>query len=562
MKVILSCLFIALATFSESVGILIFIPLFESLMSEDTSRASSGVFLLNEIQHFFGAELNALVLIIAIAVLFIIKGIFLFASKYWLALLRADLLVMLKRSLLHGLANENQSRDLSPGYMSSVINEQVSRTLTCFLGIMNCVSQTFVVIVLLTVGASVSWEFACFGIFFGFIFLAIFKTIVRRVKSISDVAAKLIGTVGKSITQFVRHQEYTRITGRSEYLLTSLDRQTTQAAQLEKKRGLYDSFSTAVREPLAVVSLLALTAGSYSLLDVTFERLVVCLVIFYRALTAILSLIAQFQAALNNMGSAEIVRFELGYVKAEPITTRTHGKDRVLLTSLGPPDESIQIELRDLTFYYETVADPVIDRLSVTIKPRSVCGIIGPSGTGKTTLLKLMTGLLTPSSGHIYVNDVSINDLNLPDYRSRLGYVPQSFPLYPCSLRENLLLGNRSPEVVDDDAIFSVLKELGLDDAIIALPEGLDTYISEAGQPFSQGQQQRLVLAREILDNPTIIFLDEPSSSLDYTSAKQLAEVLDRLKKRATLVVISHDEEFLSFADAIISLKKSEAPEK
>lgn len=192
------------------------------------------------------------------------------------------------------------------------------------------------------------------------------------------------------------------------------------------------------------------------------------------------------------------------------------------------------IEINNLSFRYSKFSSDVLDNISFNIQEGEKIAIIGESGSGKSTLLKLLSGFYKPSSGEILFDKHPIDKFDIESFREKIGVVLQEDRLFSGTLRENITLGRP----ISDKEIWNIMLGSGLIDLVNSFPLGLDTIISENGNNLSGGQRQKISLIRTLISKPSIIFLDEPTSSMDVLSEKQMMELI--FKINCTVVVISH----------------------
>lgn len=210
--------------------------------------------------------------------------------------------------------------------------------------------------------------------------------------------------------------------------------------------------------------------------------------------------------------------------------------------------------LKNVRFQYPGASATVFNEFDAQIRPGETCVIRGPSGAGKTTLLGILLGELKPGLGEVNVSNES-GVYPLASVRSellpRVGYVgPESF-LLEGSIRENLVYGlDRVPSDTEVQHALD-LAECGF---VRELPRGLDHHLTEQGQGLSAGQKQRLSLARALLRDPRILVLDEATSNLDTETEGRLVETLSGLKRKMTLIVVTHRDQPLKLADQTIQL--------
>lgn len=212
-----------------------------------------------------------------------------------------------------------------------------------------------------------------------------------------------------------------------------------------------------------------------------------------------------------------------------------------------------EIRFENVSFRYaQTGSAPIIQNLNATIEAHSVVAIIGQTGAGKSTLADLLLGLITPDSGEILIDGVSLNDGLLARWRRSIGYVPQDNFLFNDTVRANLSWAN--PRARDAD-FQRVLSAAAAAEFVAALPQGLETRIGERGIRLSGGERQRLGLARALLREPTFLLLDEATSALDSQTEWAVQSAIEKLRGSMTIIVIAHRLATVRNADLILVLE-------
>jgi len=197
-----------------------------------------------------------------------------------------------------------------------------------------------------------------------------------------------------------------------------------------------------------------------------------------------------------------------------------------------------QIAIENVTFHYPGTERRVIDHVSFTIPRGKMIAFIGTSGAGKTTMVDLILGLLSPDSGKICADGMDVHR-NPQTWHRELGYIPQSIYLADESIRENIAFGVDTDKI-DDEAVNRAIHQAQLDEYISSLPDGVNTMVGDRGVRISGGQRQRIGIARALYHNPEILVLDEATSALDSETESAVMEAINSLQGVKTLIVIAH----------------------
>ena len=224
--------------------------------------------------------------------------------------------------------------------------------------------------------------------------------------------------------------------------------------------------------------------------------------------------------------------------------------DSDISTNQHPFSLEQAIHFHKVNFQYTNT--PVLKNLTLELQAHKWTVILGESGVGKSTILKLIEKFYEEYEGKIMVDDISLKDIDNHDLRNKVAYLSQSPSLFPGSIRSNLTV---SSDTITDEMIWEVLKTVNMKDYVSSLDDALDTDIYEAGKIMSTGQKQRLCIARALLRNVDIYLLDEITSNVDHENTQLILSYFKELSKDGkTIISVTHDREYIPFADVTYEL--------
>jgi ATP-binding cassette, subfamily B, bacterial len=216
------------------------------------------------------------------------------------------------------------------------------------------------------------------------------------------------------------------------------------------------------------------------------------------------------------------------------------------------PAGALPVEFSQVTFAYEKEGPPVIQELNFKLEPGKVLGLLGRTGSGKTTLARLLFRLYDPDSGSIRINGLDLKEVTTGEIRQQVGMVSQNIQLFHASLRDNLTFFDPS---IPEERIREVLLWLGLENWLKSLPDGIDSVLDSGGGGLSAGEAQLLAFARVFLKQPGLVILDEATARLDPATEALIERAVDRLVTHSTAIIIAHRLGTVERADQIMILE-------
>jgi len=290
-----------------------------------------------------------------------------------------------------------------------------------------------------------------------------------------------------------------------------------------------------------VVNVLLVVAGVYLIQDrhLTMGGLIAVTMLGGRAIAPL----GQAVGMLMQFQNARMTLETLDKLMAQPVERPDAS------AFIHRPEIQGEIEFRNVSFSYPGQGEAALQNVSLRITPGEHVVVLGRTGSGKTTLQKLMLGLYQPSDGVVRIDGIDLRQLDPADLRRNVGFVGQDATLFYGTLRENISIG---APYADDSAIVQAAETAGLTQFVNRHPKGFDMLIGERGESLSGGQRQEVAIARAVLMDPPVLFFDEPTSAMDFSTEHGFKERLKRFAAHKTMVIVTHRTSLIDLATRII----------
>lgn len=295
-----------------------------------------------------------------------------------------------------------------------------------------------------------------------------------------------------------------------------------------------------------LAAVLIVIVGVYKIIegDITMGALLASTILSARALSPI----TQIAALINRYHQAKTGFTAVNHMMETPVERPAD------VHFIHRPQLHGSLEFNHVTFQYPASALPALNNVSFKINPGERVGIIGRTGSGKTTIEKMLMKFYQPNNGNILVDGTELHQIDPAELRYHIGYVPQDVVLFHGSIKDNIVIG--APHV-DDATLLRAAKLSGVTQFVQGHPEGFDREVGERGERLSGGQRQAIAIARALLMDPPILLFDEPSNGLDDTNTAQFIERLKPVLENKTLVLITHKASLLNLVDRLIVVDDS-----
>lgn len=295
----------------------------------------------------------------------------------------------------------------------------------------------------------------------------------------------------------------------------------------------------------SLATVLLVCGGVYMISEgmITMGALIACSMLMGRALAPF----SQLAALLTRFNQTKESLDQLQQIMEKPIERPAHRH------FISKPSFEGRVEFRNVTFRYGEGGNPAVNNLNFTVQPNEKIAIIGAVGSGKTTLVRLLSNLYEPENGSILIDGTDVRQIDPGDLRRNIGVVQQNPTLFFGSIRENITMGH---ENAPERAVVRAAEISGVMDFLRDTQLGLDTHVGERGEMLSGGQRQCVAIARALLYDPKIVLLDEPTASLDPASEARLIRHLNMLCQNKTVILITHKGSMLSLVDKVMLIDR------
>lgn len=368
-------------------------------------------------------------------------------------------------------------------------------------------------------------------------YLALYVLVYRKLSHLSGQSNEIRRAQFKVAGEAFEGVKELKLFGKEAVFLNSYSVLSRRNAELETRGRVISRLPRYAIETLAVSSLLIFvlhlvaTGGD---LSQWMPVLVVYALSGYRLLPAMQQMFAGLTSIRFNIATLDtlhadfaslIIHREASSVVSERVSR--HGRAGAVV-------------LRDVNFRYGTGAGYGLEGLNLTIDNNATVGLVGPTGSGKTTIVDIIMGLLRPLDGELIVNDVRITPDNVRDWQARIGYVPQHICLFDDTVARNIAFGVPDADI-DHAAVIRAARLANLHDYIMTtLPDGYDSMLGQRGIRLSGGQRQRIGIARALYRSPDVLVLDEATSALDHVTESVVIEAIQTLAHKLTIIMIAH----------------------
>lgn len=532
-----------LAGLSEALGVASLLPLL-GIMTQGSSEAGSGAVgrMINSLLGFIGIRPTigtVLTFVVAGTVMkALLNAIAMREAGHATARMAADLRLGLIRGLM--AARWSHFTDQSLGALANSMSIEAMRGSYVFFVSAVILSSTMQALAYALLALAVSPYATAAAFIFGLCMFLLFNSLIRVSRQAGEQQTAVLSSLITRLTDGINAIKPLKAMAREEALQPLLEAETRDLLKAQERQTSSAALLTSAQE---IFTVLVIGIGIYlaiTRLDMELQRLLFIAFLFQRMANRAGEIQSRYQ---------QVAEYESALWSVEEATRRAlDSREEASGTTVPTLARSLRFEA--VTFRYGSTT--VFENLHVEIPAQKLVTLVGPSGVGKTTLIDLITGLVKPESGTIWIDDIPLPEADLREWRKKIGYVPQEVILVHDSVLMNVTLGDN--ELVMGD-VEHALRAADAWDFVQTLPEGVGTTVGEHGMKLSGGQRQRLAIARALIRDPELLILDEATTALDPGTEEEIAQTLLRLRRSLTIIAVSHQTRLVELADHVIDLK-------
>ena len=476
----------------------------------------------------------------------IISSIIFFISNKYLVICKSKLERIIRKDITQRILDLDWPYfiNLDQGEISKTIiteGEQISTGFMYFLSaiIFFLISFTYFVICLFLVKNTL-----ILLIFYAFIAFRIYKHYSKEASRLGRNLSFITSNIGKSSSAIFNNLKYIRSNGKENIAMEDSNEIFKEFANAYEKSMTASYKSKQVTEILTAIFIFI--AVIYILLYKKFDNdIILSLSLFIRLAPRIYNTQSRLLDATALISWPKKYRENKIWAESHKLEKKSNG---IKIDNLKP-----KIVFKSVWYKYPNSKNWIIKNINFSINQNEFIGISGKSGSGKTTIIDLITALITPTKGNIFISNQNLQTIDLHDWRSKIGIIFQESYLINDTISANIALGDKK---INRTKVKESLEKANAYDFVKKLDKGIDQNILDRGSRFSGGQKQRLALARAIYKNPKILIMDEPTSALDKNAEKIFIDTLKKISGEIIIIIISHKENILSECDKVITIKK------
>jgi len=526
----------------EGLGISLFIPLLEILQNDGIATDNA---ILNAIQSLYalvGVDLTLYTSLIGIVLIVSASLTLNFVQRLVIADALYRFTQQLRANLVRTTFMSNWQRlsDINQGSVINLMVQESQRGGMALLAEVMCVASIIQIFILLGFAAAISWELVLLCFVFVIISMIIIRPLLMSAKRLGELKTQINKKLSFTFVDFLRGSKFIKLTATEKTVQNRLNGILEVSYKNLFASEVNKSAVYLFSQLLPLILLASTIIIAHDLLSISTSMILVFLLLLVRITPRMVQFQQQYQTYMAAAPALETINQEINCNADFLELSSDYTKVDVELKN--------EISLNDVHFNYVGSTTPAVQGISLKLVRNSFTALVGTSGSGKSTLVDLISGVQTPTAGHILIDSEDLRNLQPSLWRQKIGYVGQETTIFNDTIRNNMCFAH--PDASDEE-ILKRLKIANFMSVLESLPNGLDTELGENGTKLSGGERQRLAIARALMGEPTLLIMDEATSALDNESERLIQKAIEKIAGEITIIVIAHRLSTIRMADVI-----------
>ena len=533
----------------ESLGVSMVIPLFSHVSNQPLLESNQITKFFDAFFSFLNIEPRLRFLIPLIIIFFLLRACALYAFEF----LRMRLTVNYERDARKSLYGEFlKTRWLyllkqKLGHLENTIMVDVGAATNFLSNLTNAILNISSLLVYIAVAMSLSATMTFLTLLAGAFLLYLFRPFIAKTRLYSLAGMALNKRLAHDINENIIGSKTIKALGAENAIAKAISGLFDELKNIKIKQAMVRSFTNSAIEPVSLIMIVAIFTFSFLHPGFNFAVFAVLLYMIQR----IFIYVDRAQVSLHGINSG------LPHAERALLLKEELGREKEAEAGSAPFRFQKQLQFQNVGFDY-AAPTPVLKDVNFILAKGEMLGIVGSSGAGKTTIADLILRFFEPASGKILIDGIDAKNINLRDWRKKVGYVAQDMFLLNDTIENNVRFYD---ENATEEGFSEALKLAHVLDFAVNFPEGLKTVVGERGLHLSVGQRQRVALARILARRPEILILDEATSALDNESEALIRESIESLKGRLTLLIVAHRLSTIMNCNRVLVLKSGQIVE-
>lgn len=556
LRIVIITIMMIFGALLEMLGVGLIVPLVTAITTPEIIENNDKVRLVCEIFDIHSTKTFMILVIVALIFIYIFKNIYLFLEYYVQYRFICNNRFAVQRQLMEKYLNKPYEffLNVKSGEITRLIDSDTSYAFTLLSSVLSFFTEAFVSIALIITIIFTDPFMALLSAGILGIALLVIENVLRPILKRAGLKNQKNHTeVYKWLLQSINGIKEIKVTGKENYFLDQFSIFGKRAINAEKINNVLGTVPRLVIETVsmsAILGVIAILLYTGREIDTMLPQLTA----FAFAAVRLMPSVNRMSASMNAIAYHEPALDKLIEVLNMKDTQVFFGKKAIENGYCITLKEAV--ELKDITYQYPEGELPVLSHANMKVPIGKSVGIVGTSGSGKTTVVDILLGLLQPQSGQILADGVDICE-DYKNWLTHVSYIPQMIFMLDDTISANVAFG-KSEEDIDEKQVWRALEEAQLADFVKTLPEGLNTSIGERGIRLSGGQRQRIGIARALYSDPELLIFDEATSALDNETETAVMESINDLHGKKTLLIIAHRLGTIEGCDIVYRVENGE----